>query len=62
MSHATLLSEVTKLQHTIDIYSTLCMACAGNDDPDVVAKRTKLEGSLAEARELLARLKKEGAC
>jgi hypothetical protein len=60
MTHATKLSEIARLQHQIDLYSTLCMACKHDTSPNVVRDRTKLEGSLAAARELLARLKKEG--
>jgi len=59
MSHATKMSEVAKLQHQIDVYSTLCMACRENTDPNVVRDRTKLEGSLAQARALLAKIKRE---
>lgn len=57
MTHATKLSEVEQLQHSIDVYSALCMAVADNPSPDVVRDRTKLEGSIAEARELLAKIK-----
>jgi hypothetical protein len=58
VSHATKLSEQIRLQHQLDVSSTLCMASLHDKRPETVAAREKLERSIAEIRDQLAKLQK----
>jgi len=55
----TLRAEAAAMQQAIDTYTAMCIASKGSRNPDTIAKRERLENSLADARLHLKRIKEQ---